>query len=331
MTKILSGVVQTAALVALIIGSAALSTAQASEEGVFPTRAVRIIVPFSAGGSTDQVARSLAEGLGKLWQQPVVIENREGASGMIGARVVADAKPDGYTLLFGTQTTQTVLPHIVPKMPYNPAQAFTPITELVSVAQLLTVPQSSRFQSLQQLVDYAKSHPGDLTYGGGQGATTDMTMRLFMSKAGIELLGIPYKGSALAMNDLLGSRLDSMFDVIMTSQPHVQAGRLRALAVTSSARFAALPNVPTVAEQGYPGFATDVWFALLAPAGTAAETVKKIADDSRTVLNEDARKKTLTEAGFRIVASDPATFAARVHKEDETWSRVVKEFNIRME
>ncbi|CAM4279699.1 Bug family tripartite tricarboxylate transporter substrate binding protein [Bordetella muralis] len=297
----------------------------------YPARPVRIVVPFSAGGSTDQIARSLAEGLSKLWQQPVVIENRDGASGLIGSRVVAESQPDGYTLLFGTQTTQSVLPHIVSQMSYDAERAFVPITELVSIAQVLSVPPSSPFRSLAEFVTYAKGHPGELTFGGGVGATTHMAMELFMSQAGIQLLGIPYKGSALSMNDLLAGRLDSMFDVIMTSLPHIQAGRLRALAVTSAQRQPLLPDVPTVAELGYSGFETNVWFALFAPQNTPTEIVQKIAEDSRKVMTEPARRRIFNESGFQIIASDPATFAERVRLENEKWRQVVKRANIKLE
>lgn len=313
------------------IGIAAVSAASAMAHANYPARPVRIVVPFSAGGSTDQIARSLAEGLGKLWKQPVIVENRAGASGMIGSRVVADSKPDGYTLLFGTQTTQSVLPYMVSKMPYDAERAFIPITELVSIAQVLSIPASSQFHSLQGLVTYAKGHPGELTYGGGVGATTDMAMRLFMSQASIKLRGIPYKGSAQSMNDLLAGRLDSMFDVIMTSLPHIKAGSLHALAVTSAQRQPLLPDVPTVAELGYPGFETNVWFALFAPQGTSADIVRKIADDSRKVLNEPARRKVFIDTGFQIIASDPATFARRVQAENDKWRRVVEAFNIKMQ
>ncbi|NYT60604.1 tripartite tricarboxylate transporter substrate binding protein [Alcaligenaceae bacterium] len=297
----------------------------------YPTRPVKIVVPFAAGGSTDQIARALADDLGRLWGQPVVVENRGGASGMIGSRYVADSKPDGYTLLFGTQTTQSVLPYIIPNMTYDAEHAFTPITELVSIAQALSVPASSSFQSLHDLVTYAKAHPGELTFGGGVGATTHMAMELFMAQAKIKLLGIPYKGSALSMNDLLAGRLDSMFDVIMTSLPHILSGRLRALAVTSEQRQPLLPDVPTVAEQGYPGFVTNVWFALFAPSGTPAQIVEKIANDSRKTLMEPTRHKTFSEAGFQIIASDPITFAKRVQAENEKWRQVVTKANIRLE
>lgn len=319
------------ARLAACIAVATITSGSAVAQTDYPTRPVRIVVPFSAGGSTDQVARMLAEGLGKLWQKPVIIENRDGASGMIGTRVVADATPDGYTLLFGTQTTQTVTPYIFPKIPYDAEHAFTPITEVVSIAQLLSVPSSSSFHSLPELVDYAKGHSGKLTYGGGIGATTDMTMRLFMSRADIKMLGIPYKGSALSMNDLLAGRLDSMFDVIMTSLPHVQAGRLRALAVTSAHRSPQLPDVPTVAEMGYPGFETDVWFGLFAPQGTPAEIVQKIADDSRKVMDEPSHRKVLSESGFQIVSSDPISFAKLVQAENDRWKKIVREAGIKME
>jgi len=331
MKKICSIMSQYAARLVAGIGFVLITAGSSMAQTDYPVRPVRIIVPFSAGGSTDQIARSLAEGLSKRWQQPVVIENRDGASGLIGSRVVAESEPDGYTLLFGTQTTQSVLPHIVSQMSYDAERAFVPITELVSIAQVLSVPPSSSFRSLQEFVTYAKGHPGELTFGGGVGATTHMAMELFMSQAGIQLLGIPYKGSALSMNDLLAGRLDSMFDVIMTSLPHIQAGRLRALAVTSAQRQPLLPDVPTVAELGYPGFETNVWFALFAPQNTPAEIVQKIAEDSRKVMTEPARRRIFNESGFQIIASDPATFAERVRLENEKWRQVVRKANIKLE
>jgi tripartite-type tricarboxylate transporter receptor subunit TctC len=313
------------------LAAAVIAAAPASAQENYPTRPVKIIVPFSAGGSTDQVARTLAEGLGKLWQQPVIIENRDGASGMIGSRVAAEAAPDGYTLLFGTQTTQAVVPHLFPKIPYNAERDFVAITEVVSIAQLLSVPSSSPFHSLQELVAYAKAKPGELTFGGGVGATPQMTMEMLMAQAGIKMLGIPYKGSSLAMNDLLAGRLDSMFDVIMTTLPQLRAGKLRTLAVTSAHRHPLVPDIPTVAESGYAGFETDIWFGLFAPAGTPPGIIRKIAADSRTVLADPQRRKMLTDTGFTIVASDPSEFAKYVRAESEKWRQVIVAANIKAE
>ncbi|OZI18783.1 hypothetical protein CAL26_13885 [Bordetella genomosp. 9] len=315
----------------LMLATAAFGHATAYADGAYPNRPVRIIVPFSAGGSTDQVARTLAEGLGRLWNQPVIIENRDGASGMIGSRVVAESKPDGYTLLFGTQTTQSVVPGLFPRIPYDAQRDFVPVTELVSIAQLLSVPASSPFRTLQEFIAYAKAHPGALTFGGGVGATPHMTMELLMSRADIKLLGVPYKGSALAMNDLLAGRLDAMFDVIMTTLPHLRAGKLRALAVTSATRHPLAPEIPTVAESGYPDFVTDVWFGLFAVAGTPPEVIMKIADDSRKVMNDPQRSAMLTASGFRIIASDPADFARYVAAEDRKWRQVIRAANIKAE
>ncbi|ARP81815.1 hypothetical protein CAL12_13985 [Bordetella genomosp. 8] len=315
----------------LMLATAILYRSPASAQDTYPSRPVRIIVPFSAGGSTDQVARTLAEGLGRLWKQPVIIENRDGASGMIGSRVVAESKPDGYTLLFGTQTTQSVVPSLFPRIPYDAQRDFIPVTELVSIAQLLSVPASSPFHSLQDFVAYAKAHPGALTFGGGVGATPHMTMELLMARADIKLLGVPYKGSALSMNDLLAGRLDAMFDVIMTTLPHLRAGKLRALAVTSANRHPLAPEIPTVAESGYPDFVTDVWFGLFAVAGTPPEVVRKIADDSRKVMNDPQRSAMLTQSGFRIVTSDPADFARYVADEDSKWRQVIRAANIKVD
>jgi tripartite-type tricarboxylate transporter receptor subunit TctC len=315
----------------LMLATATLRYGPASAQDAYPSRPVRIVVPFSAGGSTDQVARTLAEGLGRLWNQPVIIENRDGASGMIGSRVVAESKPDGYTLLFGTQTTQSVVPGLFPRIPYDAQRDFIPVTELVSIAQLLSVPASSPFHSLQDFVTYAKAHPGALTFGGGVGATPHMTMELLMARADIKLLGVPYKGSALSMNDLLAGRLDAMFDVIMTTLPHLRAGKLRALAVTSAQRHPLAPDVPTVAESGYPDFVTDVWFGLFAVAGTPPEIVRKIAEDSRKVMTDPQRSAMLRESGFRIIASDPADFAKYVTSEDKKWRQVIQAANIKVE
>ncbi|MFC4273605.1 Bug family tripartite tricarboxylate transporter substrate binding protein [Achromobacter aloeverae] len=320
-----------AACAAAVLTMAFIGGAPARAEGTYPDRPIRMIVPFSAGGSTDQVARTLAEGLGRLWKQPVIVENRDGASGIIGSRIVAESKPDGYTLLFGTQTTQAVVPHLFARLPYDAQRDFVPVTELVAIAQLLSVPASSPFQSLGELVAYAKSHPGALTFGGGVGATPHMTMELLMSHAGIKMLGVPYKGSALAMNDLLAGRLDSMFDVIMTTLPHTRAGKLRTLAVTSYHRHPLLPAVPTVAESGYPGFETDVWFGLFAVKGTSPEIVRKIAADSKTVLADPQRRKTLTDVGFEIITSSPEDFARYTLAESEKWEKVIKSANIKME
>lgn len=312
------------------VGILMAASGSAQAEPDYPDRPIRIVVPFAAGGSTDLVARSMAEGLGKLWRKPVVVENREGASGTIGARVVANAKPDGYTLLFGTQTTVAVAPHILKTKPYDAEKDFIPITELVHTTQLLSVPKSSKFHSLKDFIAYAKAHPDELTYGGGYGATTDMSMRLLMSAANIDLLGVPYKGSALSMNDLLAGRLDAMFDVVTTSLPHVKAGNLRALATTSPKRLSTFPDVPTFAEEGYPNF-PNVWFGLFAPAGTPSDIVQKIADDSRRVLNEPERKKILVAAPLSIVASSPEDFTKLVQDENKTWLKVVKDYNLKIQ
>lgn len=313
-----------------LLGTILLGPSAYAQDG-FPNRVVKIVVPFAAGGSTDLLARSLAERLGENWKQAVIVENRAGAAGSIGADSVAKSKPDGYTLLLGTVTTHAVAQTLYPKLPYNVQRDFVPITEMVTIPQLLSVHPSLPVHSVQDLVAYAKSKPGEVAYNGSVGATPHMSMELLAARAGIKMLPVPYKGSGPAMNDLMAGQLQTSFDVIMTTLPHMQAGRLRVLAVTSAKRSPLLPQIPTIAESGYPGYESDVWFGLFAPAGTSPAIVNKIGADVRAVLTEPKMRQKLEAAGFSIVASNPNEFASRVKDDIQKWRKVIVDANIKVE
>jgi tripartite-type tricarboxylate transporter receptor subunit TctC len=313
------------------LGVALFAAATASAQDAYPSKVVKIVVPFSAGGSTDLLARNLAERLGESWKQAVIVDNRAGAGGVIGADAVAKSKPDGYTLLLGTVTTHAVAQTLYPKLPYNVQRDFVPITELVTIPQLLSVHPSLPVNSVQELVAYARSKPGEIAYNGSVGATPHMSMELLAARAGIKMLPIPYKGSGLAMTDLVAGQLQASFDVVMTTLPYMQAGKLRVLAVTSAKRSPLLPQIPTIAESGYPGYESDVWFGLFAPAGTPPSIVNKISADVRTVLTEPKMRQKLEAAGFSIVASSPNQFAVRVKDDIQKWRKVITDANIKVE
>lgn len=308
-----------------------LAAASASAQDVYPSKVVKIVIPFAAGGSTDLLARSLAERLGEMWKQPVIVENRAGASGMIGSDAVVKAKADGYTLLLGTVTTHAVAQTLFPKLPYNVQRDFAPISELVTIPQFLSVNPTMPINSVQELVAYAKSKPGYITYGGNTGAVTHMAMELLSSRANIKMLHVPYKGSAPALVDLVGGQLSAGFDVVMTTMPHMKAGKLRVLAVSSLQRTQLAPQIPTVAESGFPGFEANAWFGLFAPARTPNGILNKISEDSRRVLNEPKMREKLEAAGFEIIASTPTEFAARVNSDVQKWRKVIKDANIKAE
>ena len=306
------------------------STALAAD--LYPSKAVRMVVPFAAGGSTDLLARGIAQRLNEAWKQPVVVDNRGGGGGIIGADHVAKSHADGYTLLVGTNTTNAVAASLYAKLPYDVQRDFVPITEFANIPQLLSVHPSVPAKTLKDLVALAKARPNQLNFGtAGSGSTSHMAMELFESMANIKMVHVPYKGTGPAMIELLGGHLSLMFDVIMTSLPYVQSGKLRALTISSLKRSPTAPQIPTVDESGYPGFEAMVWFGLFAPAGTPPEVVRKISAECARVLNTPSMREILASQGLEIVASSPADFAARVDNEISKWRKVIQEAGIKLE
>jgi tripartite-type tricarboxylate transporter receptor subunit TctC len=304
----------------------ALSTsARAAESPAsYPAKTVRIVVGFSPGGSTDVTARILAQKMSESWRQQVIVENRPGAGGNIGAEAVAKAPPDGYTLLLATTGIMAINHRLYRTLPYDALRDFAPITQIGSLPLILIVHPALPVRSVKELVALAKAKPGQLSYASsGVGGATHMTAEVFRMLAGVDIVHIPYKGSGQAMADLIGGQVPLAFDQITSSLPHVESGKLRALAVTSGKRFASVPQLPTMAEAGVPGYEAVSWNGLAAPAATPADVLMRIqAEVARVVQLPDVKERFFRD-GIEPVASTPERFAAHIRAERAKWEKVV--------
>lgn len=291
----------------------------------FPDKPLRLVVPFPAGGAADLMARGLAQHLGTQLGQQVVIDNRGGAGGTVAAEIVARAPADGYTLLFGTMGTQAINPALYPKLRYDPLKDFAPVALTHITPRVLVVGPSVKARTVAELVASAKSQPGKLTYGSaGNGSSSHLSGALFESMAGVDLVHVPYKGSAPLLTDLLAGRVDVTFDSYTVYEEHIRSGRVRALAVTSRSRMGALPQVPTVAESGLAGYEVSNWLGLLAPAGTPKEVVAALHAATVRAMADAGMKKQLAGLGIEPAASAPEEFAALIRSEIPKWARIVK-------
>ena len=294
-------------------------------QGSWPERTVKIVVPFSAGGTTDVVARALAQNLTEAWKQSVVVENRTGAGGNIGADVVAKSPPDGHTILMTSGSIFTVNPHMYKTLPFDPVKDFVAVTNVASGPQLLVVHPSVPANSVKELIALAKAKPGTINFGSaGFGSQVHMAGEHFVDAAGIQATHIPYKGESAALADLAAGSIQFMVANIAAAAPFVSNGRLRALGVTSKTRSALLPDVPTVAEGGLPGFENSGWFGFMLAAGTPKAVVQKIHDDTVKALNDTHMKARLQVAGMAAVGNDPAAFSREIAEESKRWAVVVK-------
>lgn len=292
----------------------------------YPEHGLTIIVPFSAGGTTDILARVMADELSKRLKQPVTIDNRPGAGGNIGAARAAKAAPDGYTLVMGTVGTHAINMSLYKDPGYDNVKDFAPISRVANVPNVLEVNVSAPYKDVKQLIAYAKAHPGDLTFASsGNGTSIHLAGELFKTMTGVDMRHIPFKGSAPAVTALLGEQVNMMFDNLPSSFAQIKAGKLRALAVTSSVRSAALPDVPTIAESGLPGYEATSWFGLLAPAGTPPAVIKLLNDQVVAILAEPAVKTKLDEQGAVPHPEKPEAFAAFIRAETAKWSKTVKD------
>ena len=300
-----------------------LGWAQARPAG-YPARPVTIIVPFTAGQSGDVLARVLGEHLGKLWGQPLVVDNRGGAGGTVGSRAAAAAPADGYTLLLGSSGPLAAAPNLYSNAGYNPRE-LTPIMNVAGVAQALVVRAESKFQTLQELLAAAKAAPGTLSYGsGGVGSFQHLTFEMLKQRTGAEIAHIPYKGSAPAYNDLFGGQIDAMFDSLPAVLPHAKGGKARVLAVSTAQRVPQLPDVPTVAERGVAGFDALGWLGIVAPKGVDPAIRERLNADLKTVLADEAVKTRLTNLGMIILATSTADFGRFIDSELTKWGQVIK-------
>jgi len=309
----------------------ALPFAAAAGDG-YPDRPVRWIVPFPPGGAMDNIARTLGEAMGKSLGQSFVIENRAGAGGNIGATAVARAKPDGYTIMI-VANGMAVNPALYPDMAYDPVRDFTPISLLAVVPNVLVVnPQRIQAKTVPEVIALAKAHPGKYTYASaGVGTSIHLAGELFAKMAGVQMLHVPYKGSGPAIADMLGGQVDYMFDSITSSKPHIDAGKLVAIAVTTGKRSAALPNVPTVAEAGLPGYELTPWFAAFAPAGTPPAFVDKLNQAMRDALKTPKVRNTLASIGAEPIGGSPAELRDYLASEIKSGRELIESRGIKME
>ena len=301
------------------------ATGQAAAQS-WPARQVRLIVPFAAGGTTDVVARILGQKLSELWGQSVVIENRGGAGGNVGADVVAKAAGDGYTLLMASGSILTVNPHKYKRMPFDAQKDFVPITNVATGPMLVVVHPGVPADSIKALIALARSRPGSLNFGSaGVGSQVHMAAENFANAAGIDIVHVPYKGEALGYNDLVAGQIQMMVGNMAAAAPFVASGKLRALAVTGRERSKMLPDVPTAAESGLPGFENIGWFGLLAPAGTPGDVVDRIQRDTAQVLDTAEMRGRLFVQGMTPVGNTPGDFVRAIAAESVRWARVVNE------
>lgn len=313
---------------ATVVTAAAWGVLPATAQERWPGKPVRLVVPFAAGGSTDVVARMIGQKLSILWGQPVVIENRAGAGGNLGADAVAKSPGDGYTLLMASGSI-TINPHIYKRMLFDTKKDLVPITNVASGPMLLVVPDRSPVKSVQELLALAKSTPGALNFGSaGVGSQVHLAAENFADAAHIEINHVPYRGEAVAYNDLMAGQIQMMVGNFAAASALLGSGRLRALAVTGKQRSPQLPDVPTVAESGLPGFENTGWFGFLAPAGTPPEILSKIQLDTAKVLAESDTKARLYVQGMTPVGNTAAEFAKAMDAESRLWATVVKNRNI---
>jgi tripartite-type tricarboxylate transporter receptor subunit TctC len=292
----------------------------------YPTKPIRIVVPFPPGGATDLLARAVAQRLTEKWGQAVIVDNRPGAGGNIGSELVAKAAPDGYTLEMGTVGTHAINASLYAKMPYDHVKDFVPIVLVAAVPNVLVVNPSLPVKSVQELIAYAKANPGKLNFASsGNGTSIHLSGELFKVMAGVQMTHVPYKGSAPALQDLIAGQVQLMFDNLPPSLPQIKAGKLRALAVTTAKRSPALPDLPTIAESGLPGFESSSWFGLLAPAGTPQPIVAKLNAEVNAWLATPEAKEKLLASGANPAGGSPEDFAKHIAAETAKWQKVVKE------
>ena len=298
----------------------------------YPARPVRVITPFTAGSAIDTLARVLGQKLGDNWAQQVVIDNRIGANGIIGTEAAAKAPADGYTVYLGNISTLAVNPHLYLKLPYDSVRDFVPVTMAATIPVVLVVHPSLPVKSVKELIALAKAHPGELNYAsGGNGSAQHLPMEMLRVDTGINIVHVPYKGLGPAFSDVLGGQVPMMFAGVSNVVPHMTTGRLRVLAIGSPKRSATLPQVPTVAQAGVPGFDFDSWTGYLLPAGAPRELVVKLhADITRTLAQPDVREK-LIPLGFDLVGGTPEAFAALIRTDIARFGKLIKAAGIRAE
>ncbi|MBC7780328.1 MAG: tripartite tricarboxylate transporter substrate binding protein [Proteobacteria bacterium] len=320
-----------AAVAAVLAAWLATTSPAGLAQLTYPVKPIRLIVPFTPGGPTDQTARLLAQKITESWGQQVVIENRGGANGNIGMEVAVKSPPDGYTWVIATVGTIAVNPSLY-MLPFDMLKDFAPVIHLTNSPAVLVVHPSLPVKSVKELIALARKRPGELTFGSsGSGGLGHISGEMFRQLAELDMVHVPYKSSAPALVDLLGGQISMLFENTISATPHVKAGRLRALAVSTATRTPVLPTVPTVAESGLPGYANNSWNGILVPAGTPRELVTRINGEMVRILREPDTRERLTNVGAEIVGSTPEEFGAMIKTEIDKLARVVKAAKIRID
>ena len=298
----------------------------------YPTKPVRIVAPFPPGGVADVLARALAPELQAALGQQVIVDNKPGAGGNIGAEIVAKAEPDGHTLLLASAGILTINEFLYAKMPFDPATAFAPITVVGDMPNIVVVHPRAGVATLKELIDEAKAQPGKLDFGSaGNGTTTHLAIVLLEQAAKIKLAHVPYKGAAPAVQDLVAGQIDGLVDNPPLVLPHIKSGTIKALAWAAPQRMAILPDVPTAAEAGLPGFEASSWFALIAPAGTPKEIVARLNAEAAKILKDPKMAEQFAQRGIRLVGNSAEEFVAFIPKERARWGEIVKASGVKLE
>ena len=306
--------------------------ASAAVAQTYPSKPLKLVVPYAAGGSTDQLARAIAEPLGRALGQPVVVENKPGGNTIIGADAVAKAAPDGYTLFMGSSASLAVNPLLYNKLPYDPKADFTGVSMLAASPLVMVVPAEVPATTVKAFVELAKSRPGALNYASvGNGNPLHLAGELFKVAAGIEMTHVPYNGSAPALTALIGNQVQVMFDVVLTSNPHIKSGKLRALGLTGTSRLALLPGVPTIAESGYPGYEAGIWFAMVVPKATPAPVVARLNAEVVKILGQPDMKARFDGLALELIPGPADEVAQYTAREQARWARLIREKGIRLE
>ena len=316
------------AWVCLGVSFAGSSGAQAP---AYPNKPIRLVVPFPAGGATDIFARTLSQKLAEKIGASIVVDNKPGAGGTLGSDLVAKAVADGYTLLLATSSTHSIGPNLNPKMPYDAVRDFTPIAQVGYAPSIMLVPNSSPAHTVQEWIDYARKNPGRLNYASsGNGTIVQLTAELFKAQAGVFVVHIPYKGTALAMPDLISGKVDVLFDSLPTGLPHVRDGRLRALGVTTAQRTPLAPGVPPIADV-LPGYESTTWFGLFGPQGLRLELVSRINTAANQALKDPEVAEKLQKLGIEAQGGTPAQFGTLLASESAKWKKIINERKITLD
>jgi tripartite-type tricarboxylate transporter receptor subunit TctC len=323
---------RTSTIIAMLPAILAAGTAAAQTPAQYPAKAIRMIVPSAPGSGPDIMARTIAQKLTEAWGQAVVVEARPGAGGIIGSEAVAKAPPDGYTLIMGNAGSHSVNPSLYSKLPYDPLKDFAPVVLVSSAPNILIVHPSLPVKSAKDLINLAKARPGELTFGsGGNGSTAHLSGEMFRTMAGIKLVHVPFKGAPAAVLGVITGEISMAILNLPPALPHVKSGKLKALGVSTAKRSAAVPDLPTIAESGLPGYAATAWYGVLAPAGTPREIILKLNTEIVKSLRTDEMKKRIASDGGEVIGSTPEEFTAVMKTDIAKWAKVVQASGARVD